>query len=378
MSAIKDDNYIQISGWMLNKLNLKGLELMLYALIHGFSQDGKSFFHGSLAYMEAWTNSTKAGVIKALKNLQAAGLIDKRQAQTRGVWECQYWTTASREPQAMEKRNERQEKKQEALSNPAESLERKPSGVSTEFTTEQTNSGQLSLPGVSTEFTGGGQLSLPNKLKDNIINTTSSPEPQLHEEDTRLPAGAAAEAYNCIKKMFLGHFPYNKEFPNKIILTAKEFGITAEKIPDYLNFAFEQSKAKKPRSLTAMFNKVASSETTMQDFAFKLKESGTLVQESKRCPVCGSPVQAYGVCRECGFDQNDAMDCDKVEEARRIHALPAERRAELRSRLDGLEREFAALDSGEKKRQFSAFMERRKAFLQDCGIQSANPAKSGG
>lgn len=378
MSAIKDDNYIQISGWMLTKLNLKGLELMLYALIHGFSQDGKSFFHGSFAYMSAWTNSTKAGVIKALKNLQAAGLIDKRQAQTRGVWECQYWTTASREPQAMEKRNERQEKKQEALSKPAESLERKPSGVSTEFTTEQANSGKLSLPGVSTEFTRGGKLSLPNNLKDNITNTTSSPESRLHEDDPRLPAGAAAEAYNCIKRLFLGHFPYNKEFPNKIILTAKEFGITAEKIPDYLNFAFEQSKAKKPRSLTAMYNKVASSETTMQDFAFKLKESGTLVQESKRCPVCGSPVQAYGVCRECGFDQNDAMDCDKVEEAQKIYALPAERRAELRSRLDGLEREFAALDSGEKKRQFSAFMERRRAFLQDCGIQSANPAKSGG
>ncbi len=378
MSAIKDDNYIQISGWMLNKTDLKGLELMLYALIHGFSQDGKSFFHGSLSYMEAWTRSSKSGVLKALKNLQAAGLIDKRQAQTRGVWECQYWTTASREPQAMEKRNERQEKKQEALSKPAESLERKPSGVSTECTTEQTNSGKLSAPGWPTECTGGGQLSAPNKIKDNITNTTSSPEPPLLEGDSRLPAGEAAEAYNCVKKLFLGHFPYNKSFLDKTILTAKEFGITAEKIPDYLNFAFEQSKAKKPRSLTAMYNTVVASETTMQDFVFKLKENGTLVQESKRCPVCGSPVQAYGVCRECGFDQNDAMDCDKVEEAQRIHALPAERRAELRHRLDGLEREFAALDSGEKKRQFSAFMERRKAFLQDFGIQSATPAKSGG
>ena len=36
------DNYIVIQTFMIRELKLKGNELILYALIHGFSQDGTS------------------------------------------------------------------------------------------------------------------------------------------------------------------------------------------------------------------------------------------------------------------------------------------------------------------------------------------------
>ena len=72
-AGVKNDNYIQISGWMINELNLKGNELMIYALIHGFSQDGKSDYHGGLSQIASWTNSTKPGVIKAFKSLLEKG-----------------------------------------------------------------------------------------------------------------------------------------------------------------------------------------------------------------------------------------------------------------------------------------------------------------
>ena len=35
-----NENYILITGWMVNELKLKGSELFVYALIYGFSQDG--------------------------------------------------------------------------------------------------------------------------------------------------------------------------------------------------------------------------------------------------------------------------------------------------------------------------------------------------
>ena len=69
MSRINDDNYYQISGWMINRLGLKGTELQVFAIIYGFSQDGESWFSGSLAYLEDWTSSSKPTVIKARKNL---------------------------------------------------------------------------------------------------------------------------------------------------------------------------------------------------------------------------------------------------------------------------------------------------------------------
>ena len=37
---MKDENYIVLQGWMINKLNLKGNELTVYALIYGYSQNG--------------------------------------------------------------------------------------------------------------------------------------------------------------------------------------------------------------------------------------------------------------------------------------------------------------------------------------------------
>lgn len=48
---MKNENYIQIQGWMINELNLKGNELMLYAVIYGFSQDGQSKYFGSQRYI---------------------------------------------------------------------------------------------------------------------------------------------------------------------------------------------------------------------------------------------------------------------------------------------------------------------------------------
>ena len=69
MSRIKDENYYQISGWMLNCLGLKGTELQVFAIIFGFSQDGESMFGGSLTYLCDWVGASKPTIIKALKDL---------------------------------------------------------------------------------------------------------------------------------------------------------------------------------------------------------------------------------------------------------------------------------------------------------------------
>ena len=74
---MKINGYINIQSWMVTELNLKGNELLIYAIIHGFSQDGQGIFNGSIQYLAEWTNSTKQGVIKNLKSLQEKGLVEK-------------------------------------------------------------------------------------------------------------------------------------------------------------------------------------------------------------------------------------------------------------------------------------------------------------
>jgi len=46
---MKNENYITVLGWMVNELQLSGNEMVLYALIYGFSHDGKSKFNGNKA-----------------------------------------------------------------------------------------------------------------------------------------------------------------------------------------------------------------------------------------------------------------------------------------------------------------------------------------
>ena len=90
MSKVKDENYIHIPGWAVTRLGLKGNELLVYAIIYGFSQDGETRFTGSLQYLADWTNSTKQSCIKCLKSLAEKGYITKYEKIVNGVKFCEY------------------------------------------------------------------------------------------------------------------------------------------------------------------------------------------------------------------------------------------------------------------------------------------------
>lgn len=70
-------NYLVIESWMVNELKLKGNSLLLYALIYGFSQTEKQVCTCGIDYMQAWTNSSKQGVLNALNQLIQAGLVER-------------------------------------------------------------------------------------------------------------------------------------------------------------------------------------------------------------------------------------------------------------------------------------------------------------
>lgn len=77
MSAVNDNNFIAIQGWMRTKLNLKGNELLIYALIYGFSQDGESRFKGSRKYIADWCGCSLNTVDRSLSSLVDKGLLAK-------------------------------------------------------------------------------------------------------------------------------------------------------------------------------------------------------------------------------------------------------------------------------------------------------------
>lgn len=76
-SVIRDSNYVVIQGWMLTRLGLKGNDLLIYAVIYGFTQNGETEFVGSMKYLADWTNSTVESVRKCIKSLIDKGYIVK-------------------------------------------------------------------------------------------------------------------------------------------------------------------------------------------------------------------------------------------------------------------------------------------------------------
>ena len=74
---ISDGTYITIQGWMRTELKLSGNELIVYAIIYGFSQNKQGEFTGSAQYLADWVGCTRRTVMTILNKLVEAKLISK-------------------------------------------------------------------------------------------------------------------------------------------------------------------------------------------------------------------------------------------------------------------------------------------------------------
>ena len=94
MNYLNDRNYIAIADWMIKDYDLTTRELLTYAIIYGFSQDGESVFHSSLEYLSQWLNiSHRNNVLRILQSLIEKGLITKEKKSNASSNWCEYKTT---------------------------------------------------------------------------------------------------------------------------------------------------------------------------------------------------------------------------------------------------------------------------------------------
>lgn len=164
MNNVKDGSYILIQSWMIKDLELKGNELLIYAIIYGFSQADGTAFTGSLQYLADWTNSTKQGVIKNLKSLMEKGFVKKvgENLQKQRIFYKAY----------------------RVLNKVDQST--KFNGEDVDQSTEFNGTGKQSLIDHSTKFNGTVKQSLivSNNIDNNINNniTTTNQEENLSKE----------------------------------------------------------------------------------------------------------------------------------------------------------------------------------------------------
>ena len=194
---INPNAYYTVQAWMVNDLGLHGNELALYAIIWGFSQDGRSEFVGSISYIQEWLGCSRPTAIKILRSLEDRGLIVKKIA-----------------------RNGFDSNAYKALPNPLEGSQNSLPGV-----VKNLNQGSKEiLPGVVKNFNGGSQISLPN----NYINNNSN---NYIDKDICAPAAPAAPSPDEEKKE-KGPVRHKYGLYKNVLLTDEEMGKLQQEYPD--------------------------------------------------------------------------------------------------------------------------------------------------
>ena len=84
-SKVKDGNFFVVQSFMVKELKLKGLELLCFAIIYGFSQAEGQSFNAPMQYLCDWTCSSRQAVTTALAKLVEKGLLLKREKFINGV-----------------------------------------------------------------------------------------------------------------------------------------------------------------------------------------------------------------------------------------------------------------------------------------------------
>lgn len=77
-------NYILIRDWMIEEMKLTGNDVIIYAIIHSFSQ-GEEWFHGSLAYLERRTGLSRQSVITILTSLVKGGYLLRKEIPYKNI-----------------------------------------------------------------------------------------------------------------------------------------------------------------------------------------------------------------------------------------------------------------------------------------------------
>jgi len=106
----KDNTYVVLQSFMINELNLKGTELITYAIIYGFNQDCNTKYEGSLSYLAEWNNCDKRTIQNALKSLVDKGLLIKEEIMNNNVKFIKYSTTQKIKEAKKEEKNKSLEK----------------------------------------------------------------------------------------------------------------------------------------------------------------------------------------------------------------------------------------------------------------------------
>lgn len=321
---IKNDNYIQISGWMINELELKGNELLLYALIHGFCQDGKSVFKGSLNYIMSWLNISKPTCIATIQSLIDKELIVKTIIYNKNsVAGCEYYTNRSRNIEPAQTNNDNK-------------VEKDGKEILPHYKGKNAEDGKETLLEWSKNLTRGSKETLSNNTTDNTKDNATV---------------ADKTDFEALSEKYFGKNAFDAEFSRK----AATF-FTKTQIKDYeLYFDFIKKKltetqntkqVKNPRGLAyRLFFQLDIAQSFLEQQQNILLEKQKEAEKQRKleerkmiCPCCGKKFlpDYESSCPDCNFAIDNFENKEKINIHIKFLELPDSKKEEYMKEINNI------------------------------------------
>ena len=371
---LNDTNYINIQGWMISRLNLKGNELILYALIHGFCQDKKSVYSLSFDYLQKWLNASRDTVAAVLTSLLKKGLIEREVREIRGnVKKYNYWTKASRisfeeliEETELHQSENRTGKTCEKSNNQSENR-------TGENMTSQ-NSGLVTSQKIG--LVTSQNFGLNNSLNNTLNINSSSSETEFKSDTEKNTAGQKEEEpfFNFIKKKFGSAHVFTKDFKKKLEIHMSNNQILPAETENYLNFVYELCQKKKPANMSAYFFTTCLNDVTAANYIHQKINGAPEKKKDFRCPVCGCMHSAFEDCPKCGLDKDGRNNAELIGILQKEQKLLPEQRRKLDEEMVALTMEYMSLPPNrwEEKKQ------RKKQIYAKYGLLDLNSELNAG
>jgi len=354
--------FINIQSWMVKSLGLKGNELIIYALVHGFCQDGMSYFYGSVKYIMENTNLSKETVLSVLQNLVKKGLIVKKDVKSYKTFDiqksaqgaqhfCLYYTSISRKKSddSAKDYGSRNFTRKTEDENELKSVNENENNGSRILTRTESRVKNFDSYG-SRNLTRAGQEFRPNNKFDNKEdNSTSSVPENIQIKNTEEAADFSLQ--NKIKIKLNELFGYPVSFsPSpipKILSVAQELNMPEPEILEYLEwvYGYLKNKCSEPENFDGYFYKSFPESHLMAKFK-NTQEKKKLAAEQKAlqiidCPVCGNKHNKDDLfCNVCGLECDSLVKPDEIQKQKKIFGMDKEKRQLYEAALQKAENEY--------------------------------------
>lgn len=339
-----DNAYISISYWMARKLGLKGTELMIYGLIHGFSQDGESLCYSTIDYMMEMTGLTKNTVLKNLQKLEEKKLIVKTNVtqyikqtsngislvKAKGSQHfCTYYTVESRRKKELEENTTiKQNIPNNMYSNNSVSLGNCSGAEFVPDERKESSGAEFALVTGAKIAPATGAEFAPYNNTNNNINTTTS-KIKIENEDLEHQDKKTKEEVVVFNKNINKLFGYDVNFNPNPYPELKErmtnIGIPLEQMSTYLSWIYEYLKPKcqNMNNFVGYFFKSFTQPSVLQEFNIIHNKKNTVEEHDFVCPVCGCVHRRGDIaCPECDFSYTDLNNEEEIAKAKIIFNMP--------------------------------------------------------